>query len=394
MIETGPLISLSGEVNTTDNFCKNISLIWYGQERNRLLRNLATHNRAVWEKIECISEHILYAPDLYAIEDLAQSSPRNVEDAQELRANLESVQRALGVEILSSAMISTPEKLHQAVIRNPWDALMGVRPTIFFNAKIPYEGIQIQFEYSGVCYLGWHMRVALQRLFQCALHIPENKSDAIPTPEEPRLIIPAPIKLARADANSLPNTERYKIHFDGTVTDIERYKINSDGTVTDTKTNLMWQRCSHGQHWNGTNCEGNPSTMTLDEAYAAKVQQTPWHVLWRNKSQAWPSFAGYDDWRLPTIEELRSLIWCSNGTTQEEAWKYGCSGMGNRNGTYQKPTLDINVFPDTPPWQYWSATASAYSSASSRAWVVYFGGGCVNDFAGSYSYAVRLVRHI
>lgn len=380
MIEVGPLISLSGQVNTTDNFCKNISLIWYGQERNRLLRELATHSRPTWDSIECISENILYAPDLYAIEDLSQSSPRRIKDTQELRASLESVQRALRVEIFSSAMILTPEKLHQAVIRNPWDALMGVRPTIFFNAKIPYEGIQIQFEYSGVCYLGWHMRVALQRLFQCALHIPENKPDTTPATEEPHIIIPMPLKIAKAEANILPNSERYKIH--------------NDGTVTDTKTNLMWQRCSYGQRWNGSNCEGDPNTMTLDEACASKIQQAPWRALWSNKSQAWPSFAGYDDWRLPTIEELRSLIWCSNGTAQEEAWKYGCSGMGNRNGPYEKPTLDANVFPNTPPWQYWSTSASAYSSASSRAWVVYFGGGCVNDFSGSYSYAVRLVRNL
>ena len=384
MIEVGTLISLSGAVNTTDNFCKNISVIWYGDQRSKLLRNLALNNKPVWSSVECVSNKILYAPDLHSVEDTSQSKARRIEDEQELRASLESVQRALNAEIFSSAMILTPEKMQQAVIRNPWDALMGVRPTVFFNAKIPYEGIVIQFEYSGVCYLGWHMRVALQRLFQCALHLPEIQENvASITIEEPRVLIPVPLKIGKPEFNAttqLSNTERYKIH--------------ADGTVIDTKTNLMWQRCSQGQRWTGSSCEGNPSTMTLDEAYASKVQQAPWHALWSNKSQAWPSFAGYNDWRMPTIEELRSLIWCSNGTPSEEAWKYGCSGMGNRNGPYQKPTLDIKVFPNTPPWQFWSSTASAYSSASSRAWVVYFGGGCVNDFAGSYNYAVRLVRNI
>ena len=132
--------------------------------------------------------------------------------------------------------------------------------------------------------------------------------------------------------------------------------------------------------------------MTLDSANAARVKQSPLQAILNRNPQAWPTFAGYSDWRLPTIEELRSLVWCSNGTPQEEAWKYGCGGTGNRNGAYQKPTLDIKVFPNTPQWQFWSSSASAYSSSLSRAWVVYFGGGCVNDFAGSYKYAVRLVR--
>jgi hypothetical protein len=383
VIETGNLISLSGAVNTTDNFCKNISIIWYGDQRSKILRDLAIHDKSTWSSIECISNKILYAPNLYSIEDLGHTQPRSINDQQELRASLEAIQRALNTEIFSSTMILTPDKMQQAIIRNPWEALMGVRPTVFFNAKIPYEGIMIQFEYSDTCYLGWHMRVALQRLFQCALHLPEFPDTPPTTVEDSRIAIPVPTLFNnKVEANITPQSTT------------ERYKINADGTVIDTKTSLMWQRCCQGQRWTGSDCEGNPSTMTLDEAYAAKVQQAPWHALWNNQSQAWPSFAGYKDWRLPTIEELRSLVWCSNGTPQEEAWKYGCSGMGNRSGAYQKPTLNINVFPNTPPWQFWSSTPSAYSSASSRAWVVYFGGGCVNDFAGSYRYAVRLVRDL
>jgi len=59
-----------------------------------------------------------------------------------------------------------------------------------------------------------------------------------------------------------------------------RYEDNGDGTVTDLSTGLMWQK--------------NPGAkMTYDEAVAGLSSF---------------DLAGYDDWRLPTIKELYSLI--------------------------------------------------------------------------------------
>ena len=58
------------------------------------------------------------------------------------------------------------------------------------------------------------------------------------------------------------------------------YKDNGDGTVTDLNTGLMWQ-------------QDPGDKMTYDEAVAG--------------ADAF-SLAGYDDWRLPTIKELYSLI--------------------------------------------------------------------------------------
>jgi hypothetical protein len=58
------------------------------------------------------------------------------------------------------------------------------------------------------------------------------------------------------------------------------YVDNGDGTVTDTMTGLMWQ-------------QDPGEKMTFDEA-AASAEDF--------------SLAGYDDWRLPTIKELYSLI--------------------------------------------------------------------------------------
>jgi hypothetical protein len=66
--------------------------------------------------------------------------------------------------------------------------------------------------------------------------------------------------------------------FDNFLTD------NEDGTVTDRATNLMWQQ------------SGSSYAMTREEAgdYVQQINQQ--------------NFAGYSDWRLPTLEELASLM--------------------------------------------------------------------------------------
>ena len=59
---------------------------------------------------------------------------------------------------------------------------------------------------------------------------------------------------------------------------------NGDGTVTDRATGLMWEQ------------KGSKREKSY---YSAKK-----HVKSLNKKK----FAGYDDWRIPTVEELYSLL--------------------------------------------------------------------------------------
>ncbi len=116
--------------------------------------------------------------------------------------------------------------------------------------------------------------------------------------------------------------------------------INGDGTVTDTETGLMWQ--------------GNDSEeMNWKEslAYCENL-----------------SIAGYDDWRMPSREELRSVV------------DYEKSG----------PAISTNFFPDTNPSRYWSATA--YASNTSYAWCVLFSNGDDSNYRKSGSLNVRAVR--
>ena len=71
------------------------------------------------------------------------------------------------------------------------------------------------------------------------------------------------------------------------------YILHSDGTATQKTTGLMWVRCTVGQKWDGSGCQGEAKPFPWSEALKLANLET---------------FAGYDDWRLPSIKELYSLI--------------------------------------------------------------------------------------
>ena len=121
-----------------------------------------------------------------------------------------------------------------------------------------------------------------------------------------------------------------------------KYVNNHDGTVTDRKTGLMWQQ------------GGSDNYMVRDQAE---------EYINRLNNQ---KYAGYSDWRLPTVEELMSL-------------------MENKK---MNGDLYIDTVFSKKQWYCW--TADKRSSSSS--WVVGFDGGLVRwDDVGSGSY-VRAVR--
>jgi|GEM_PF-5512599 len=80
------------------------------------------------------------------------------------------------------------------------------------------------------------------------------------------------------------------------------------------------------------------------------------------------NFGGHNDWRLPTREELRSIV------------KYSLSS----------PAITTEYFPNTKSNNYWSSSTGANST--SYAWNVYFLNGSDNNYNKSGSYYVRAVR--
>ena len=110
---------------------------------------------------------------------------------------------------------------------------------------------------------------------------------------------------------------------------------NGNGTVTDSATRLVWQKCSAGQGTTLGNCgTGSISWYTLSDA----LMFCEGLIL-----------GGRSDWRLPNINELKSII----------------------DYTKNNPSIDLSVFPNTPEADvWWSSTTIAYNT--SRMWIMQF----------------------
>jgi hypothetical protein len=147
---------------------------------------------------------------------------------------------------------------------------------------------------------------------------------------------------------------------------IGQYIDHGDGTITDTKTGLMWKRCSEGL--SGDNCkDGEIEKYKWDDAV---------------KSFDTVKYAGYGDWRLPTIEELKTLVYCSKGVKSKDD--------GECNDGSERPTINQQAFPNTEANWYWSGSPHAYYS-DYASFVVFRNGSSFAVSRVSPS-AVRLVR--
>lgn len=153
-----------------------------------------------------------------------------------------------------------------------------------------------------------------------------------------------------------------------------RYLDNGDGTITDPETGLQWMRCRLGQEWDGQTCVGEGrDKMTWQDALDAAKEL--------NRRGG---YAGYRDWRVPTIEELNSLVYCSSGIP---GYHGPCEGLID-----QIPTLDWGAFPKASRWVVGFWSASPYVGSSGYAWHVDFGCGYGYRASKSRSNRVRLVR--
>jgi len=119
------------------------------------------------------------------------------------------------------------------------------------------------------------------------------------------------------------------------------YIENGDGTVTDATTGLMWQKGSFD----------SPKSWEESLAYSENL-----------------SLAGYDDWRLPTISELVSII----------------------DNTQYMPSVNV-AFPSALT-NYWSSSTAA--SSGSGAWCANFGTGSVYGNASKPESINKYVRSV
>lgn len=131
-----------------------------------------------------------------------------------------------------------------------------------------------------------------------------------------------------------------------------RFEIVADGEVVlDHQKGLHWARCSAGQKLVDNHCAGLANRYTWDQAMALTS-----------------NLAGNGDWRLPTVEELQSLV----------------------EFRVFNPAIDPGMFPNTPPTNFWSSSEAAYDAF--YAWTVHFANGFSNWRHKRQRFEVRLVR--
>ncbi|MCG5495836.1 DUF4214 domain-containing protein [Ectothiorhodospira variabilis] len=140
--------------------------------------------------------------------------------------------------------------------------------------------------------------------------------------------------------------------------------------VRDVRTGLLWHRCLLGQSWDGSQCLGNPQLLLAREALDTR----------------------HDRYRLPTVEELNTLVYCSSGQPQQ----YGADVC---EGNYLTPTLNWLAFPtfgENFPI-VWGRSPTLNAAGQRTLGIVDFRSGRDHDIVGegdidfAHSAAVRLV---
>jgi len=160
-------------------------------------------------------------------------------------------------------------------------------------------------------------------------------------PEPKPVPAPKPSVSASVELRSEPITTEDKDKF--VLKEVENdYVNNGDGTITDRATGLMWEK------------SGSKNYIPYEKALA--------YVEELNQKR----FSGHNDWRLPTVDELWSLM------------------------EKEKMNGDLYIDPIFDATQRWCWSADKRSSGS--AWVVYFNVRNVDPNLLAYLYYVRCVR--
>jgi hypothetical protein len=145
-----------------------------------------------------------------------------------------------------------------------------------------------------------------------------------------------------------------------------RFGDNGDGTVTDNQTGLMWEKKSDDGVLSINDKDLTYNWSNADIVHVAALNGGP--------------FAGYTDWRLPTVSELQSIAdYGTNNPAVPAEFNNGCA----LNCTVLTCSCTVSSL-------YWSSTTVFSNSGS--AWYVDFSNGNVNFLSKTIAISVRAVR--
>lgn len=145
-------------------------------------------------------------------------------------------------------------------------------------------------------------------------------------------------------------------------------------TVIDTRSDLMWSRCLLGASWNGTTCEGRPTQYGWQEI----------HDLVKTLN-----YAGYSDWRVPTLEELKSLAVRKSSPPELEKFYLDNEVFPIPNCQGKQTAAGLN----SNGHICWHWTDSPIEGSRHYAWILYFGYGYGSANYEADTFPLRLVRN-
>jgi hypothetical protein len=152
------------------------------------------------------------------------------------------------------------------------------------------------------------------------------------------------------------------------------YRDNGDGTITDLNTGLMWEKKSN---------DGSDHDVSKMFVWSSPFTDTVWDWIDAINTEVGNGigFAGFNDWRLPNVRELQSII--DYGRSSSPA----VDPAFNNNVSIGCTVLTCSL---TVSSAYWSSTTIASNPID--AWAVDFGVGLLVPSLKSASHFVRAVR--